>query len=165
MRQNANYLNSECNTSYKSIKLIFTTHSHFQIVLTCVSDMVMIGIAEEKFYSHAAVFTTSLAKIGELSLWKQKLSKSYNTSKKCRAYFTNNFVKTLLSLSTGCEAVRFLPQLSKLLYQLVHSILLRDGKYSFQEHSYVHSRTKLLLFFLSILWSVGGGGGKGVRND
>ena len=35
----------------------------------------MIGIAEEKFYSHAAVFTTSLAKIGKLSLGKQKLSK------------------------------------------------------------------------------------------
>lgn len=75
MRQTANYLNSQYNFSYKSIKFIFTTHSHFQIVLTCVSDMVMIGIAEEKFYSHAAVFTTSLAKIGELSLWKQKLSK------------------------------------------------------------------------------------------
>jgi len=60
-----------------------------ETVLTCVSEMVMIGIAEEKFYNHAAVFTTSLAKI-------------------------------------GCKAVTFLPQLSKLLYQLVHSILLRD---------------------------------------
>ena len=45
----------------------------------------MIGIAEEKFYSHAAVFTTSLAKIGELSLWKQKLSKvlQYLEKMKC----------------------------------------------------------------------------------
>jgi len=36
--------------------------------------MVMIGIAGEKFYNHSAVFTTSLAKLGELSLWKQALS-------------------------------------------------------------------------------------------
>lgn len=168
MRQNANYLNSECNTSYKSIKFIFTTHAHFQIVLTCMSDMIMIGIAEEKFYSHAAVFTTSLAKIGELSLWKQKLSKflQYFEKMSCLLYeqLCQNFnIYQLLSLSTGCKAVRFLPQLSKLLYQLVHSILLRDGKYSFQEHSYVHSRTKLLLFFCPFYgaWV----GGEGVRND
>ena len=85
MRQNASCLNSEYNTSYKDIKFTFTTHAHFQIVLTCVSEMVMIGIAEEKFYSHAAVFTTSLAKIGELSLWKQKLSKvlQYLEKMKC----------------------------------------------------------------------------------
>jgi len=60
-----------------------------ETILTCVSEIVMIGIAEEKFYNHAAVFTTSLAKL-------------------------------------GCKAVKFVPQLSKLLYQLVHSMLLRD---------------------------------------
>jgi len=76
MRQNARCLNSGYNTSYYSIKFIFTNNVRFQTVLTCVSEMVMIGIAEEKFYNHAAVFTTSLAKIGELSLWKQKLSAS-----------------------------------------------------------------------------------------
>ncbi|KAL9966949.1 hypothetical protein ACROYT_G025098 [Oculina patagonica] len=58
-------------------------------VLTCMSEMVMLGIAEEKFYNHVAVFTSSLTKI-------------------------------------GCNAVKFLSQLSKLLYQLVHSMLLRD---------------------------------------
>ena len=26
----------------------------------------MVGLAQEKFYNHAAVFTTSLAKLGEL---------------------------------------------------------------------------------------------------
>ena len=85
MRQNASCLNSEYNTSYKNIKFTFTTHAHFQIILTCVSEMVMIGIAEEKFYSHAAVFTTSLAKIGKLSLGKQKLSKflQYLEKMKC----------------------------------------------------------------------------------
>ncbi len=31
---------------------------------------------------------------------------------------------------TGCNAVKFLSQLSKLLYQLVHSMLLRDGRFS-----------------------------------
>ncbi|KAJ7365206.1 Condensin-2 complex subunit G2 [Desmophyllum pertusum] len=60
-----------------------------ETVLTCVSEMVMLGMAEEKFYNHAAVFTTSLAKL-------------------------------------GCKAVEFFPQLSKLLYQLAHSILLSD---------------------------------------
>lgn len=77
MRQNARYLNSGYNTSYNSTKYVLTNHVHFQTVLTCASEMVMIGIAEEKFYNHAAVFTTSLAKIGELSLWKLYASIQY----------------------------------------------------------------------------------------
>lgn len=60
--------------------------------------------------------------------------------------------------------MKFLPQLSKLLYQLVHSMLLRDGKYSYQEHSYVHSGTECLPFALSTLGEAEGGGG-GVRRD
>ena len=123
------------------LEFILTNHVHFQTVLTCVSEMVMIGIAEEKFCNHTAVFTTSLTKLGELSLWRQKLLHLNNASKKCSAYFTYNSVTNLFlnyRLLTGCQAVKFLPQLSKLLYQLVHSMLLRDGKYSFQEHCYVH---------------------------
>ena len=88
MRQNASCLNSEYNTSYKNFKFTFTTHAHFQIILTCVSEMVMIGIAEEKFYSHAAVFTTSLAKIGKLSLGKQKLSKFLQYLEKMKCLLT-----------------------------------------------------------------------------
>ena len=38
----------------------------FQTILTCLSEMIMLGIAQEKFYNHTAVFTTSLAKLGEL---------------------------------------------------------------------------------------------------
>lgn len=56
---------------FTALQFILTVH--FQTILTCVSEIVMIGIAEEKFYNHAAVFTTSLAKLGELSLWKQAL--------------------------------------------------------------------------------------------
>jgi len=33
-------------------------------ILTCLSEMIMLGIAQEKFYNHTAVFTTSLAKLG-----------------------------------------------------------------------------------------------------
>lgn len=61
--------------------------------------------------------------------------------------------------------MKFLPQLSKLLYQLVHSMLLRDGKYSYQEPSYVLSGTECLPFALSTLEEGGGGVGGGVRRD
>ncbi|PFX30456.1 Condensin-2 complex subunit G2 [Stylophora pistillata] len=60
-----------------------------ETILMCLSEIVMLRMAEENFYNHAAVFTTSLAKI-------------------------------------GCKAVEFLPHLSKLLYQLAHSLLLSD---------------------------------------
>ena len=72
--------------------LQFILTVHFQTILTCVSEIVMIGIAEEKFYNHAAVFTTSLAKLGELSLWKQALCVLTMLRKKCSAYFTYNSV-------------------------------------------------------------------------
>ncbi len=45
---------------------MYSNYACFQSVLTCMSEMVMLGIAEEKFYNHVAVFTTSLTKIGEL---------------------------------------------------------------------------------------------------
>ncbi|KAM7434315.1 hypothetical protein ABFA07_015593 [Porites harrisoni] len=51
--------------------------------------MVMLGLTQEKFYNHAAVFTTSLAKL-------------------------------------GCKAVQFLPQLSKVLYQIALSAVLSN---------------------------------------
>lgn len=162
MRQNASSLNSECNTSYKSIKFIFTTHAHFQIVLTCVSDMVMIGIAEEKFYSYAAVFTTSLAKIGELSLWKQKLSKFLQYFEKmscllyeqlCQNSFINyclfqqvvkrwGFCLSCLNCCTNSFTVFFLEMVS------IHSKSI--PMYILEQNSPI---------FLSILWSVDGGGG------
>lgn len=60
-----------------------------KIILTCLGEMILLGIAQEKFYTQTAVFTTSLANL-------------------------------------GCNAVKFLPQLAKLLYQAVHSIFLTD---------------------------------------
>jgi len=60
--------------------------------------------------------------------------------------------------------VKFVPQLSKLLYQLVHSMLLRDGKYSSHEHSYISSGTEHLPFVFSILME-GEYGEKSVRRD
>ncbi|XP_073235471.1 condensin-2 complex subunit G2-like [Porites lutea] len=58
-------------------------------ILTCLSEMVMLGLTQEKFYNHAALFTTSLAKLG------------YN-------------------------AVEFLPQLAKVLYQIALSVVLSN---------------------------------------
>ena len=84
--------------------------------------------------------------------------RAYNASKKCSAYFTYNSVMNwFLDYRdlTGCKAVKFVPQLSKILYQLVHSMLLRDGKCSFHDNSYVSSGTERLPFVLYII--IGGG--------
>lgn len=42
-------------------------------------------------------------------------------------------------------------------------MLLRDGRYSYQEHSYVHSGTECLPFALSTLGEAEGGGGSKKR--
>jgi len=47
-------------------KIVSYHEYFFQTILTCLSEMIMLGIAQEKFYNHTAVFTTSLAKLGEL---------------------------------------------------------------------------------------------------
>ena len=54
---------------YVSAESVFksnpTVNIFCQTILTCLSEMVMLGIAQEKFYNQMAVFTTSLAKLGE----------------------------------------------------------------------------------------------------
>ena len=51
---------------FKNITFCEIVISYFlQIILTCLSETTLLGIAQEKFYNQAAVFTTSLANLGK----------------------------------------------------------------------------------------------------
>ena len=51
---------------FKNITFCEIVIAYFlQIILTCLSETTLLGIAQEKFYNQAAVFTTSLANLGK----------------------------------------------------------------------------------------------------
>ena len=50
----------------------------------------MLGLTQEKFYNHAALFTTSLAKLGEL--FRVKLFSSFLLKKYIKLQFISNSI-------------------------------------------------------------------------
>ena len=51
----------------------------------------MLGLTQEKFYNHAALFTTSLAKLGEL--FRVKLFSSFLMKKHIKLQISNSIVR------------------------------------------------------------------------
>ncbi|XP_029192981.2 condensin-2 complex subunit G2-like [Acropora millepora] len=111
-----------------------------KIILTCLSETTLLGIAQEKFYNQAAVFTTSLANLGykaveflpQLAKLVYQVAHSILFSDVCATNFhlrggpVSIILKNLLEILASCDTpeVDVLPQALQAVRRALSEVLL-----------------------------------------